>query len=484
MREAAAAPSPRRHMRAAARFRQTDPLMTGRTRRALAAPSASRTPAAASPRPAGCGRWPSRGSSRPTFVSELLTRAVGLLELARPKAVACDPGRLGRRDRHRAGAGTPQGRVRRRGDHADRLAVPYLDLEYGPARPTIQPDFAIVCPREDGEQTVGSWLIMGDAKDYERMRARIDDGRMLKGFLQVALGAESAAAWSKLPDGMGVHRYGALAVPRNAFLRPEAIVEHLDDHRREVRARAEERLEALAELGDEPAADEELPTYVAHLTATFDPRTCASCSLFAYCRGELRALGRPGAAPDRDRSRSRGAAGRRSGWWTAPASLGSAPATVVAQRARHRQRAAPVDRTPPRRPGRAAGHDQRGPGEVRLGGAGRARHRRPAARRVGRRSLAVASSSAPTPPRRGTRSWGSLGAAIRRCSRLATGPVHLVVPDKPTADLLVSMADSLAGVELSRLRWQRDLDEGRQPSPSTARRRRSPSRSRPTPGSR
>src|SRR5262249_11322473 len=122
------------------------------------------------------------------------------------------------------------------------LAVPFLNLEEVADTTAIQPDFAIVCPRRADGMTVGSWLIMGDAKDYERVRSRIDDGRLLKGFLQVALGAESAAAWSRLPAGMRVHQYGALAVPRDAFLQPEAVVELLDDHRAEVRARAEERL--------------------------------------------------------------------------------------------------------------------------------------------------------------------------------------------------------------------------------------------------
>ena len=57
---------------------------------------------------------------------------------------------------------------------------------------------------------------------------------------------------------------------------------------------------------------------------------------------------------------------------------------------------------------------------------------------------------------------GLLGREITQVLESGHGPVHLVVPDKATADLLVSMADSLAGVELSRLRWQRDLDEGRE----------------------
>jgi hypothetical protein len=46
----------------------------------------------------------------------------------------------------------------------------------------------------------------------------------------------------------------------------------------------------------------------------------------------------------------------------------------------------------------------------------------------------------------------------------AAGPastLHVVVPDSASADVLVSIADSLAGVETSRMRWQRDLDKGR-----------------------
>jgi len=40
-------------------------------------------------------------------------------------------------------------------------------------------------------------------------------------------------------------------------------------------------------------------------------------------------------------------------------------------------------------------------------------------------------------------------------------PVHIVVPDSTTADSLVSIADSVAGKELSRLRWERDNLQGR-----------------------
>ena len=45
--------------------------------------------------------------------------------------------------------------------------------------------------------------------------------------------------------------------------------------------RAEERLAAKHELGEDRPTEDELADYVAHLEATFDPRTCASCNLFS-----------------------------------------------------------------------------------------------------------------------------------------------------------------------------------------------------------
>ena len=138
---------------------------------------------------------------------------------------------------------------------------------------------------------------------------------MLKGFLQVALGAESAASWSQLPPDMAVHRYGVLAVPRNAFLQPEALVELLDDHREEVRMRVAER---RREAGDGRSTPTRTPIedYVRHLEATFDPATCSSCTLFSFCRAELRSSSDPtdllveigvppAAAPARRRPRRR-----------------------------------------------------------------------------------------------------------------------------------------------------------------------------------
>src|SRR4051794_12752623 len=70
------------------RFRATDPLLVGRTRRALAATLGSPDTGAGIP----AARWVramafERLVHDQAFVSELLTRAVGLLEMDRPDAI-------------------------------------------------------------------------------------------------------------------------------------------------------------------------------------------------------------------------------------------------------------------------------------------------------------------------------------------------------------------------------------------------------------
>ena len=62
-----------------------------------------------------------------------------------------------------------------------------------------------------------------------------------------------------------------------------------------------------------------------------------------------------------------------------------------------------------------------------------------------------------------------IGAAIIDARDDDALPIHLVVPDRATADLLVSAADSVAGVELSRMRWQVTWTRVVRPSRSTAR---------------
>ena len=72
------------------------------------------------------------------------------------------------------------------------------------------------------------------------------------GDLDCLAGADQGAlpVISVRPDGMAVHSHGVLAVPRNAFLQPEPLVELLDDHRREVRQRIAGQ---QPPKGDEPA---------------------------------------------------------------------------------------------------------------------------------------------------------------------------------------------------------------------------------------
>lgn len=444
------------------RFRHTDPLLTGMTRRALARhvdkpDSAGKIPEA---------RWVramafEAAVNNISFVSELLTRAVGLLELDRPSAV-----------RVRSGADNPDTTAKElaqahlAAEYAGeatmlhRLAVPFLSLEREDSATAIKPDFAIVAARKDGDQVVGSWLIMGDAKDYERVRSRIDDQRILKGFLQVALGAESAAAWSRLPSGMEVHRFGALAVPRNVYLRPEAIVEDLDDHRREVRGRAGERLTLLEELAGETIPADELESHLAHLAATYDPRSCASCSLFAYCRDELRTSGEPASLlielgiPEATRPALIGLV-------DGTGVVGTASTAVVAN----------VTATLSGLP--------HWTGRRRLDMAGVLGSINVVLAKSDSAALGIHGIAVQRVDGTGDEEWDwqhfertnatetrhrvmeLLGRTIREVQAAGHHPVHLVVPDKPTADLLATMADSLAGVELSRMRWQRDLEEGR-----------------------
>jgi hypothetical protein len=443
---------------ACTRFRHTDPLLTGMTRRALARlvdhpDTGGKIPEA---------RWVramafERAVNDPSFVSELLTRAIGLLGLDRPTAVRVRSGEdLADSTAKQLAQAHLAAEFAGEATMLHRLAVPFLSLESEDHATTIKPDFAIVAARKEGDQVVGSWLIMGDAKDYERVRARIDDQRILKGFLQVALGAESAAAWSRLPDGMVVHRSGALAVPRNVYLRPEAIVEDLADHRREVRGRAEERLEQL-KRGE---TIDDLPAHLAHLEAAFDPRSCQSCSLFSYCRAELRGSTDPEAllielgVPKPSRP---AVIGLVDGTGT----VGVAPSSLLAN----------VSAT---LEGKAQWTGRR-----RLDGAGVPGSINVVVVKSDSAALGIHGLAVQSLDGSGDEPWDfdtfertnatetrhavmeMLGRAVRAAMAAGHVPVQLVVPDKPTADVLVSMADSLAGVELSRIRWERDLEMGR-----------------------
>lgn len=405
------------------------------------------------------------------FVSQLLTTAVGRLGLGRPTAVRRVDGRLST-----ATTATVLQQAHLKAVHENQatmvtgLAVPFVGLEDEDATP-VKPDFAIVAPRPAaGTERDGSWLIMGDAKDYERVRSRIDDPRMLKGFLQVALGAESAESWSMLPDGMRVHTYGALAVPRNAFLQPEAVVERLDDHRREVRVRVDERTALLARLGTTPVPDEDLADFVGHLQATFDPASCATCALFNTCRTEIRSSKDPHAVLVEIgiRPEMRGALIPLVDGTGRPERV---PASVVAN----------VEATLAGLPvwagqGRIDPAGLPGTINVVLAKSDAAAL---GVHGLGIRLLPTDGSSSnwsytvfddPQAPATRLAVMGLLGDAIEAsmagysaANPISPPPIHIVLPDAVTGDVLVSIADSLAGVETSRLRWQRDLEVGRDP---------------------
>lgn len=480
---------------ACARFRGTDPLVVGRTRRRTAIDIGFADDSGGIPQ----ARWTRAMIFEhlvrdPRFASEVATTTLGRLGLDRPAAVVTADAGVGiertaallEAAHERAVAGGEATLV-----HG--LALPFPGFEAGGST-EVKPDFAVVAPAPARDcAPAGSWLIVGDAKDYERVRSRIEDARLLKGYLQVAVGAESAARWSRLPAGMAVHSHGALAVPRNAFLQPEPLVERLDDHREEVRMRIAERgLEAAAlapETGPGLESAAALSAFVAHLQATFDPASCTTCTLFSYCRDELRSSADPAdllvelGIPEAVRPRARALL-------DGPTPDPRAPDTPTPDTPTPDT---PNLATPP--PASVAANIT----ATLTGLAQRTGQRRvDQAGRPGAINLVLAKSDAAALGvhgiglRRGAEPWrhtvfddpqapetrlavmrllgGALAAAMSRApgedtpdSPERADPVHLVVPDAATADILASIADNLAGIELSRLRWARDVSMGREP---------------------
>lgn len=450
------------------RFRGTDPLITGLTRRTLAREVGFADTSGSIPQ----ARWMramtfERLVRDESFAGRVATRTVGELGLDRPREVVTV-------DAH----GSVDATLQALADAHERavnggavtlvfqLALPFVGFEDTRAT-DVKPDFALIAPSTD--DPTGSWLVVGDAKDYERVRSRIDDTRMLKGFLQVAVGLESARAWSRLPKGMSVHTFGVLAVPRNAFLQPDPVVENLHDYREEVRLRIDERRRE-AEASTHSAGDD-LKALVEHLDAVFDPAACTTCTLFSFCRDELRRSDDPhdllieiGVARDVRR--------HALGLVDGVSEVGSVPASTAANIA------ATLAGTPQLTGQRRV--DQAGaPGTVNvviaksdaaaLGVHGIGVQRVTA---EGRGDWEFTTFDDPQSPETRRLVMRRIGAALNRAMREqrtaasageSPDAVHLVVPDKATADVLASIADNLAGVELMRLRWERDIDQGRPP---------------------
>ena len=233
---------------------------------------------------------------------------------------------------------------------------------------------------------------------------------------------------------MQVHRCGALAVPRNAFLQPEAVVERLDDHRSRgprPRARGAPRGEAQSSattIRRTRSCRTTSPT----CRRRSIPRPASSCSLFAYCRSELRASHGPADVLIEIGVPPRLSAGASPGSSTGPAtSAGQIPARIVDQVAATVERAG--------RCGSERGRtDPVGlPGAIYVVGreVGRGRARGPRHRGAPRRAAAWETRTflepqAPT-ARRGAMEL--IGAAIVDCSRRrrAADPPRRPGPARP-----------------------------------------------------
>lgn len=450
---------------ACARFRGTDPLITGMTRRNLAKTVGFPDTSGSIPQ----ARWMramtfERLVRNENFAGLVATRTVGALGLDRPKEVVTA-------DAHVSADMTAQALAVAHARAVDdgvvtlvfQLAVPFVGFEDTRAT-DVKPDFAVVAPSVDDPNR--SWLVLGDAKDYERVRSRIDDTRMLKGFLQVAVGAESARAWSRLPEGMSVHTFGVLAVPRNAFLQPEPVVENLHDYAEEVKLRIEERRREAEQSGYKPGGDTK--GLVEHLEATFDPVGCTTCTLFSYCRDELRRSDDPndllieiGVARDMRR--------HAIGLVDGVTEVGSVPASTAANIAATLQGI-------PQFTGQRRVDEAGTPGTVNVvlaksDAAALGVHGIGVQRIAsdGRGDWEFTTFEDPQSPETRRLVMRRIGSALNRAMReqrkaadeAPPDAVHLVVPDQATADVLVSIADNLAGVELSRLRWERDTEQGR-----------------------
>ena len=398
------------------------------------------------------------------FASEVATTAVGRLGLARPSAVITVNADV---SNTKTAQLLDEAHIRASGENAvtliHALALPFPGFE-GADASEVKPDFAIVAPQPGSDR---SWLIMGDAKDYERVRSKIEDSRLLKGFLQVALGAEAAAQWSRLPTDMAVHTHGVLAVPRNAFLQPEAVVELLEDHREEVRMRVAERIAESSRSAYKKATD--VSDYVEHLRAKFDPSTCTTCTLFAYCRHELRTSSNRSdllvelGIPKDHHALLVPLLGNSEAQTTAPASVHANVKATITGRAEvtGQRRTDPIGL-----PGNVyvaiAKSDSAALGVYGVS----------IARQTSEASTAWSKTvfDDPQSPETRRRLMRTIGRQIdlamatqQKENPNAPSPIHLVVPDQLTADVLVSIADNLAGVELSRLRWTRDVEAGREP---------------------
>ena len=189
---------------ACARFRGTDPA-DHQTESSATRSASSATPT----RPARIpeARWMravvfERLVRDDRFASRVATTTVGRLRLPRPgfsRSSRCEARPL--EDDRASSAGRSM--LRPQANRATLIhapAVAYPGFEDAGATDVL-PDFVVIAPQTEAPER--AWLVVGDAKDYERVRSRIDDARLLKGYLQVALAAEAFDQWSQRPGAAG-----------------------------------------------------------------------------------------------------------------------------------------------------------------------------------------------------------------------------------------------------------------------------------------
>ena len=317
---------------ACARFRGTDPLITGMTRRGLAEAVGFRDDFGGIPE----ARWMramtfERLVRDEAFASEVATTTVGRLGLDRPNEVVIVNARGQRTTRtaHAARRGPrPRGRRRRRDDDP-RARGPVRRLR-GRARHRRQARLRRRRPEDADRGRPGpgwSWATPRTTSASAR-------GSTTRGCSRASSRSRSAPSppppGRSCPTDMEVHRYGvagraAQRVPPAGGGRrgPRRPPRRGPDARRRAASRGGRRAVRRGPIADRP-------TFVAHLQATFDPATCPSCTLFTYCRDELRDVRRPGRPAGRDR-RPRPTRGRTSSGLVDghAASSGAAPASIA-----------------------------------------------------------------------------------------------------------------------------------------------------------
>ncbi len=157
-----------------------------------------------------------------SFASEVATTTVGRLGLDRPDSVAIvRAGSTPEKTAEILGAAHERAVAHGAATMIYQLALPFVGFEGRRATPVL-PDFAVVARKASDHAAAGdpdgSWLIVGDAKDYERVRSKIDAGcsrgsfRLRSAPNRLRLGPSCRQGWTST---------GSASSPIGLFLVPD-----------------------------------------------------------------------------------------------------------------------------------------------------------------------------------------------------------------------------------------------------------------------